>query len=173
MARAVAAAYIRSHDTACEHPAMSVAFRRESDEEHREPRFERPIAPGPNRVTERGRDRIAAEVERLRAAVAAADVEAERDALARDLRYWTTRLATAEVMPPPEAGVAGFGSTVRFRLAGADRRLTIVGGDEAEPDDGTVSFTAPLARALDGAMAGERVAFHGADGALHILEVIP
>ena len=33
---------------------MSVAFRRESDEEHLEPKFEQPIAPGPNLVTARG-----------------------------------------------------------------------------------------------------------------------
>jgi len=33
---------------------MSVAFRRESDEEHKEPRFELPIPPGPNLVTRRG-----------------------------------------------------------------------------------------------------------------------
>ena len=33
---------------------MSVAFRRESDEEHKEPRFELPIPAGPNLVTEDG-----------------------------------------------------------------------------------------------------------------------
>ena len=33
---------------------MSVAFRRESDEEHLEPKFELPIPPGPNLVTARG-----------------------------------------------------------------------------------------------------------------------
>ena len=33
---------------------MSVAFRRESDEEHKEPRFELPIPAGPNLVTARG-----------------------------------------------------------------------------------------------------------------------
>ena len=33
---------------------MSVAFRRESDEEHLEPKFEIPIPPGPNLVTARG-----------------------------------------------------------------------------------------------------------------------
>ncbi len=152
---------------------MSVAFRRESDEEHKEPRFERPIAPGPNRVTERGRERIAAEVERLRAAVAQMPAGEARDAPARDLRYWTTRLTTAELVPPPEPGVAGFGSTVRFRLAGTERRLTIVGGDEADPDQGTVSFTAPLARALGGATADERVAFNGVEDALHVLSVSP
>ena len=33
---------------------MSVAFRRESDEEHLEPKFELPFPPGPNLVTPRG-----------------------------------------------------------------------------------------------------------------------
>ena len=33
---------------------MSVAFRRESDEEHKEPRFEIPIPVGPNLVTPAG-----------------------------------------------------------------------------------------------------------------------
>ena len=33
---------------------MSVAFRRESDDEHLEPKFEIPIPPGPNLVTARG-----------------------------------------------------------------------------------------------------------------------
>lgn len=152
---------------------MSVAFRRESDEEHKEPRFERPIAPGPNRVTGRGHERIAAEVERLRAAVSGIAAGEERDALARDLRYWTTRQTTAELVVPPEPGIVGFGSTVCFRLDGAERRLMIVGGDEADPDEGTVSFTAPLARALDGAMADERVAFNGTEAALHVLSVSP
>ena len=33
---------------------MSVAFRRESDDEHKEPKFDIPIPPGPNLVTRRG-----------------------------------------------------------------------------------------------------------------------
>ena len=33
---------------------MSVAFRREGDDEHLEPKFEIPIPPGPNLVTARG-----------------------------------------------------------------------------------------------------------------------
>ena len=33
---------------------MSVAFRRESDEEHKEPKFEIPIPVGPNLVTAAG-----------------------------------------------------------------------------------------------------------------------
>ena len=41
---------------------MSVAFRRESDEEHLEPKFELPIPPGPNVVTQRGYHLIGARV---------------------------------------------------------------------------------------------------------------
>ena len=44
---------------------MSVAFRRESDEEHLEPKFELPIPPGPNLVTERGYALIKARHDRL------------------------------------------------------------------------------------------------------------
>lgn len=42
---------------------MSVAFRRESDDEHLEPVFELPIPPGPNLVTERGLALIRTQVE--------------------------------------------------------------------------------------------------------------
>ena len=49
---------------------MSVAFRRESDEEHREPRFELPIPVGPNLVTPRGLKMIEAQVIRCEARVA-------------------------------------------------------------------------------------------------------
>ena len=38
-----------------------------------------------------------------------------------------------------------------FRLGGAERRIEIVGHDEADPDAGRIAFTAPLARALIGA----------------------
>ena len=44
---------------------MSVAFRRESDEEHKEPKFELPLPPGPNLVTPRGLALIEAKVVEL------------------------------------------------------------------------------------------------------------
>ena len=46
---------------------MSVAFRRESDEEHLEPKFELPIPPGPTLVTARGQAQIRARVAELEA----------------------------------------------------------------------------------------------------------
>jgi transcription elongation GreA/GreB family factor len=150
---------------------MSVAFRRESDEEHLEPKFERPIAPGPNLVTARGLDLIRAAVAEAEAAVAAAPDEATRESLRRDLRYWQTRLATARVAPPPADGEAGIGSRVRLRLDGTERVVEIVGGDEADPAADRLAFSAPLARALIGAGEGDRLPFAGREDAIEVLAV--
>jgi len=152
---------------------VSVAFRREDDDAHREPVFELPIPPGPNLVTARGLEVTRKRVEALEAAVAgAADAEAARP-VARDLRYWRTRLATAQVQPAPDTHEAAFGSRVRFRLNGQERTLDIVGDDEAEPAAGRVAFSAPLARALIGGAAGERLPFGGREDAIEVLETGP
>ncbi|WP_010187612.1 GreA/GreB family elongation factor [Sphingomonas sp. PAMC 26605] len=149
---------------------MSVAFRRESDEEHLEPKFERPIAPGPNLVTPRGLALIGAKVTELEAAVAAAVAE-DRDVVLRELRYWHTRQTTAEVVAPAAEGEVGIGSTVTYRLNGAERVVEIVGGDEADPAAGKIGYQAPLARALLGAEVGERVEFAGKDEAIEVVAV--
>jgi hypothetical protein len=82
---------------------MSVAFRRDSDEEHKEPRFELPLPPGPNLATQRGYDLIAARTEELEKAVACGGADEERSRLKRELRYWRARLATAQVAPCQQA----------------------------------------------------------------------
>ncbi|MBO9624195.1 MAG: GreA/GreB family elongation factor [Sphingomonas sp.] len=150
---------------------MSVAFRRESDEEHKEPKFELPLPAGPNIVTRRGLALIEAKVAELEAAVAAETEEEPREALRRELRYWHTRHATAEVAPPPEEGVAAIGTRVRIRLNGAEKTIDIVGHDEADPAAGRLAFAAPLAQALVGAEEGERADFNGKPEAIEILEV--
>ena len=150
---------------------MSVAFRRESDEEHLEPKFELPIPPGPNRVTPRGLDLIRARVDELEAQAAAQQDAEMRKPIERDLRYWRTRLATAEIAPAPEPGTAGIGRRVTFRLAGQTRTLNIVGHDEADPDAGLVAFSAPLARALMGLEAGDFADFNGTEDAIELLSV--
>lgn len=148
---------------------MSVAFRRESDEEHLEPKFELPIPPGPNLVTRRGLALIAARVAELEAEVAA-EVDPDRvQALRRDLRYWHTRQATAEVAPTPPAGTVGFGSRVTFRLNGATRSVGIVGTDEADPAAGLIGFQAPLAQALLQAEPGDVLPFNGRDDAIEVV----
>ena len=149
---------------------MSVAFRRESDEEHLEPKFERPIAPGPNLVTPRGLALIGAKVVELEAAVADAATE-DRDAVLRELRYWHTRQTTAEVVASAAEGEVGIGSTVTYRLNGVERSVEIVGGDEADPAAGKIGYQAPLARALIGAEVGERVDFAGKDEAIEVIAV--
>lgn len=149
---------------------MSVAFRREDDDEHKEPKFEIPIAPGPNLVTARGlrllRERLAA------SDAAIADASADTiEALRREQRYWATRVSTAELAPDPAPGEAGIGTHVRFRLNGQDRSAGIVGGDEADPAAGLIAFSAPLARALAGGMAGDVMPFNGSEDAIEILAV--
>ena len=82
---------------------MSVAFRRESDEEHLEPKFELPIPPGPNYVTPTGLAQIEARVAELEAAVDAGGSEEAVKALKRDLRYWRQRQSSAIPAPAPAA----------------------------------------------------------------------
>ena len=150
---------------------MSVAFRRESDDEHLEPKFELPIPPGPNLVTERGLALIGARVEALEAELAGLTDEAEIKRVKRDLRYWRTRQATAQLMPVPEGAAVAFGSTVTFRLNGKERTVTLVGDDEADPASGLLSVSAPLSRALIGAESGDEIDFGGKDGAIEVLDV--
>lgn len=69
---------------------MSVAFRRESDEEHLEPKFELPLPPGPNPVTARGLAQIETRVAEYEAAVDGTVDDDTRKAAQRDLRYWRT-----------------------------------------------------------------------------------
>ncbi|MEN2746914.1 GreA/GreB family elongation factor [Sphingomonas sp. T9W2] len=152
---------------------MSVAFRREDDDEHKEPRFELPLPPGPNLVTRRGLAAMAGQVARLEAELAAVKDDAERTtAIKRDLRYWRTRHSTAEIAPVPEDEVA-FGSRVTYRLNGQVKTIELVGSDEADPAAGRIPFTAPLAVALTGLMAGETAGFGGRADAIEVIETGP
>lgn len=149
---------------------MSVAFRRESDEEHLEPKFEIPIPAGPNLVTRAGKALIAARIAALDSALATASTE-EAEAIRRDLRYWQTRRTTAIETPPPADGSAGFGTCVTIRLGGRTRAIAIVGDDEAEPQADRLSFQSPLAKALAGAEPGDLLPFAGRDDAIEVLAV--
>jgi transcription elongation GreA/GreB family factor len=151
--------------------SMSVAFRRESDEEHKEPRFELPIPVGPNLVTRNGLAQVEARVTELEARVAEVQEEGQAEQAKRELRYWRTRKATAQLAPPPPEDEIAFGSRVRFRHKGSVRSIDIVGDDEADPAAGRIAFSAPLARALIGAAEGDLVDFAGASEAIEILEI--
>lgn len=150
---------------------MSVAFRRENDDEHMEPKFEIPIPPGPNRVSQRGLRLIREKVEAIEAAVTEPMAEEDRTKMRRELRYWRTRLATAQVQPIADGDMVAFGTQVTYRLNGAEKSALIVGDDEADPHGGRISFSSPLARAMMDGEAGERVDFAGRPESLEIMSI--
>lgn len=147
---------------------MSVAFRRDSDEEHLEPKFELPIPPGPNYVTPTGAAQIEARVAGLGVALEAGGSEDQLKALKRDLRYWRQRHSSAIPAPSPVQGVVGIGSTVVFTLRDKRQTMTITGHDEADPADGKIAFSSPLARAMIGRTSGEFADFGGEDEAIEV-----
>ncbi|WP_294301813.1 GreA/GreB family elongation factor [uncultured Sphingomonas sp.] len=152
---------------------MSVAFRRENDDEHLEPKFEIPIAPGPNLVTARGLRLIQARLAELDEQIAATAEEEAVKTLKRDHRYWGTRLATAEVVPVPDDEEVAIGSRVTFMLDGKRRTIDITGGDEADAAHDRIAFSAPLARTLIGLAPGETADFAGRTDAIEVLESGP
>ncbi|OYY67623.1 GreA/GreB family elongation factor [Sphingomonas sp. 28-63-12] len=150
---------------------MSVAFRRESDEEHLEPKFELPIPPGPNLVTTAGLAIIEAKLATVEALIASAPEELVLADAKRQWRYWITRKTSAQLAPPPPLDRVAFGSRVRFTLNGALRSVTLVGSDEADTATDKIPFTAPLARALIGGEVGEALDFGGRADAIEILGI--
>ena len=122
---------------------------------------DRPVSPH-NLVTPKGLEMIEAELARLHLEHTAAQEANDRARLAktnRDLRYWTSRRATAQVMEPPkDAREVHFGSTVTIlREDGRRQTYRIVGEDEADPSAGTLSYVSPVAQALMGKQAGDVV----------------
>lgn len=150
---------------------MSVAFRRESDEEHLEPKFELPIPAGPNRVTARGLRLIEERIAELKASIAHSNDPAKIGSLQRDLRYWQTRQVTADLAPVPSGSRVELGTEVRFAMNGKAKTLRIVGDDEAAPSEGSISFNAPLSRAMLGAREGDLLSFGNDEDAIEILGV--
>ena len=150
---------------------MSVAFRREGDDEHLEPKFEQPIPLGPNLVTARGLQLIKAKVAALQSDVAALTDETALKIAKRDLRYWNTRQSTAALPPVPSGDKVEFGTRVTFLLHGKEKTLSIVGDDEADPASALVSFSAPISRALVGLEPGDCNDFAGREDAIEILSI--
>lgn len=136
---------------------MSVAFRRDCDEEHLEPKFELPLPPGPNLVTPRGQAMIEARNQALDAEMDAEPSAERREELLRERRYWRSRLATAQIAPAPSGDSVAIGTRVTVEQDGRTRALDIVGHDESDPDAGRIAFAAPLAQALIGGHAGEEI----------------
>lgn len=144
---------------------MSRAFVKEDDAGTPEAQVNLPVSEHPNFVTPAGlqmlRDKTK-EYEAERAALKEhGDELAAQSHLPRveqELRYWEERLRTAilvDLARQPRDKVA-FGAVVTVADEDGKRRdYAIVGEDEADPQNGKVSYVSPLARALDGAEVGE------------------
>jgi transcription elongation GreA/GreB family factor len=158
---------------------MAVAFTREEDYEAQAADLpDRPISPHPNLVTSQGLAAIEAELAEARAAYSAAQaaggVSTDRTAMARatrDLRYWSARRASAQLIEPALVdGQVQFGRTARIaREGGREQTFQIVGEDEADPAAGKISYVSPLARALLGKTVGDEMTVAGSE--VEILEV--
>lgn len=158
---------------------MSRAFVKEQDgEDAVEDLPERPVSLHPNAVTPRGLSLIDQEIERLRKDLAHAQHEADRSGIARasrDLRYWTQRRSTAQLVPiPPHPREVAFGTIVKIERAdGRKQSFTIVGEDEANLEQGLIAYTTPLARALIGASVGDTVTVPGGEAEIVGLAALP
>lgn len=95
----------------------------------------------------------------------------------RRMRFLTKRLELAEIVDPADQqnrDQVFFGATVLYAdQSGLERRVTIVGVDEAEPLNGKISWISPVARALNKARAGDTITLRTPGGVeeLDILEV--
>ncbi|AYC99429.1 transcription elongation factor GreA [Neorhizobium sp. NCHU2750] len=147
---------------------MSVAFMKEESAETAAETVlpDRPISAHPNFVTETGLKALELQFSSARDALEAASAiedinERRRQSAgpARDLRYFSERLRTAQPMlAPPSNNVVAFGSRVSYsRDDGREQTYRIVGEDEADPRAGTISYVSPVARALTGKAIGDVV----------------
>lgn len=152
---------------------MSVAFTREEDVEAAAAHLpDRPVSAHPNLVTVSGLaaldHALAAARDAYAAAKASGDVQGDRTAMARasrDLRYFMARRASAQLVEPkPGSETVMFGDTVTFERAdGRCQTFRIVGEDEANVADGSVSYVSPVARALIGKAVGDTAVVAGAE----------
>lgn len=139
---------------------MSRAFVRETEGgEAFEDLPDRTLSPH-HLVTPSGLAQMDAEIEALERRLEEAkttDDKAEMARLSRDLRYWSARRVSAEVVPPPrDTEHVRFGARVTFeREDGRRQTYRIVGEDEADPAKGTISYVSPIAQALMGKEVGD------------------
>jgi transcription elongation GreA/GreB family factor len=137
---------------------MSRAF--VNEDHHVEDLPDRPVSEHPNHVTQRGMELIEAALDAARRSYGEAQAAGDREVLGsagRDYRYWSARRASAKVVSPdPDIDTVQFGSRVTIvRDDGREQTFAIVGEDEADPAQGTISHVSPLARALYGKAVGD------------------
>jgi len=148
---------------------MSRAFVKETAESAAPP--ERMVDEGPNLVTAEGLAQIDAHISRIEESMRTEPNVLLRETLARDLRYWEIRKASAELATPSADGAVAFGSSVTITRKGRNQSFRIVGVDEADATRGLISFRSPLAQAVLGARPGDIVEANAQLGEIEILDV--
>ena len=150
---------------------MSRAFVKEQDDVP-EDLPERPVSSNPNFVTARGLNLIEAEVDACRKLLAQGQHDQDKAAISRasrDLRYWTLRRSSAQLVASagkPET--VGFGTRVTIqREDGRSQVFAIVGEDEADPAKGLISYTAPPGTRPNGQGNGRQCRGSGRRGGDH------
>lgn len=136
---------------------------------------ERPQSPHPNYLTPRGLQLLTEKFEALQAERHRLHEDKNADLMdeealktvERDLRYVQERIdraITVDIAGQPHDQVA-FGARVTVEDEdGTQMNFTIVGEDEADPDQGYISWVSPLARALGGAAIGDTVVWKRPSG---------
>ena len=147
---------------------MSRAFVKEDSNNQPEDLPARQASGLPNYVTPQGLEKLQRRVEELSAARKPLAAERSEDPfqrqrlslLERDLRYYETRLKNSILVDNSgcEAVEVRFGAAVIVRDdKGILQEFSIVGEDEADTETGRISWASPLASALLGARAGDRL----------------
>ncbi|HVV02001.1 MAG TPA: GreA/GreB family elongation factor [Verrucomicrobiae bacterium] len=164
---------------------MSKAFTKESDLEKEEPqRSPRPSVPAgvTNYITAAGAKRLADELTRLsqrKQELRTAATPAARSEMG-DIDYRRKQvqeiLSSTVVAKPPAKGreKVRFGATVVVNRGNGERKTyQIVGVDEAEPEEGCISWLSPLAQQLMLRKAGDQISFSSPEGveSMQILSV--
>jgi transcription elongation GreA/GreB family factor len=154
---------------------MSRAFVKEQDDVP-DDLPERPVSSNPNFVTARGLGLIDAEIDTCRKLLAQGQHAQDKAAIARasrDLRYWTLRRSTAQLVEAAKTpAMVGFATRVTIEREGGRKQVfTIVGEDEADPSKGLIAYTSPMARALMG--KSEREFAEAPGGEVEIVKLEP
>ena len=161
---------------------MSRAFVKEDSNDEPQDLPGRQLSGLPNYVTPQGRAALQDRVTELSAARRSLAAERSDDPfqrqrlrlLERDLSYYENRLKSAILVDNSncDTGEIRFGAVVTVTDdAGTPQKFVIVGEDEADASVGKISWASPLASALLGARAGERLSWKRESGETR-LEII-
>ena len=145
---------------------MSKAFTRESDESGDDeiPSTRPSLPPGTtNYITSQGAERLTQRLdglleERRKSSDAPNSDVRKLEATIRALQQTLGSVVVAQPASNPEK--VAFGATVRIRhQSGEEETYRIVGVEEADPENGSISWLSPLARALLSRRVDDKVGF--------------